>query len=325
MIQKFARLCVVLAGAGVMALLPARVFAQTPQPPAQNITGDQLRISQDFTLRAGEVATGDIVLAAGNLALEEGSRVQGSVMVLGGAADIFGAISQDLTVIGGNAHMRATARVEGEVNVIGGALTRDPGAVVVGGANSALIPTPAPPKVPAPLATLVPQKDSANARNPFNFNFSWLATLASIAFATAIAVAITWIFPSNMTRITEAIWQHGALSGGVGLALFFAVFIFSLVCAITLCLIPFALLALVAWGLVALFGWSAVAHHVGGWLLKGFGAPGWTPIGKTALGALVLSALGQIPVLGVFVSIGAISLGAGALLLTRFGSASAKS
>lgn len=303
---------------GLMALAPARALAQTPTPPGGIIVdNDRFVVAQDFTLRSGETISGDVLLVGGIFTMEEGSRVTGSVSVIGGSADIYGAIAKDLAVIGGEAHVRPSAKIEGEATVFGGRLTQDPGASVLGGAASAVIPTPVPPPVLEPLRPLVPPNPVSKPK--INFDFSIFGALSSIAFITLFAILVMLIFPNTIARASQAVQAHGALAGGLGMALWLAVAVFVLVCAITICLLPFALLAAVIWMLVVLFGWSAAAHQLGQFLVKGFGRANWTPIGQMLLGALVLAALGQIPLVGFVVALAATALGAGALLLTRFG------
>ncbi|HQV68546.1 MAG TPA: hypothetical protein PLJ62_07605 [Thermoflexales bacterium] len=309
-----------LMALGLMAFAPASAFAQTPTPPNGGLVldNDRFVVAQDLTLHSGETIAGDVVVVGGTLTMEEGSRVSGSVSVVGGSADIYGSIAKDLAVIGGEAHVRPTAKIEGEANVFGGHLTKDPGATVLGGESSAVMPTPVPPELPAPLKPLIPPNTPAKPK--INFDFSALGSLSSIAFITLFAILVMLVFPNNIARAAQTYQSHGLLAGGLGMALWLAVAVFVIVCAITICLLPFALLAAVIWLLVVLFGWSVSALWLGKWLLKGFGKINWTPIGQMLLGALILAVLGQLPGIGFFAVLAATALGAGALLLTRFGS-----
>lgn len=322
MLKLFKKTCLIgLMALGLMAFAPVSAFAQTPVPPVGiESNGDKFVVAQDVTLHSGDVISGDVFVLGGTLTMEEGSRVEGEVSIIGGSAEIYGSIAKDLTVLGGSAHAHPTAKVEGAATVFGGQLYQDEGAKVMGGSSSAVVPTPAPPELPAPLQTLVPPNTPAKPKINPNFNFSLLGVLSSIAFMTLFAIIAMLIFPNNIARASQVVAAQGVLAGGLGMALWLVVAIFVIVCAITICLLPFALLAAVIWLLIVLFGWSVAAHRTGQFLVRGFGRANWTPIGQMLLGALALAALGQIPVIGFFVALAATSLGAGALLLTRFGS-----
>lgn len=303
---------------GLMAFAPSPALAQTPVPPSGSIvSGDKFVVAQDFTLSSGQTIQGDVVVIGGTLTMEEGSRVEGEVSIIGGSAEIYGAIAKDLTVLGGSARAHSTAKIEGDATVFGGQLHKDEGSQILGGASSAMISTPVPPEIPAPIKPLIPPDTSVKPK--INFNISVFGVLSSIALITLFAIFAMLVFPNNIVRASQAISAQGLMTGVLGMGLWLAVAIFVIVCTLTLCLLPFAVLAAVVWALVVLFGWSAAAHRLGQFLVKGFGRANWTPIGQMLLGALVLATLGQLPIIGFFVSLAATSMGAGALLLTRFG------
>jgi hypothetical protein len=86
--------------------------------------------------------------------------------------------------------------------------------------------------------------------------------------------------------------------------------------AITICLIPAALLLTVALALALLGGWAVVASILGERLVIGFKGTGWTVAARTALGAAVLALLGLLPPpIGWMISVVAVAWGMGALVL----------
>ncbi len=89
-------------------------------------------IGDSFTLKAGEVLDGDLVVFGGSVTLEEGSRVEGDVAILGGSAKVFGSVNGDMVVFGGSADLGSSAVVDGELIAFGGDIDRAEGAVVRG-------------------------------------------------------------------------------------------------------------------------------------------------------------------------------------------------
>lgn len=293
---------------------PAVAPAPSATPPYENdkpvIQGDQFVIGGSFTLGSGKFLNGDLTVLGGMVTLAENSRVEGNLTLLGGSADINGVVTHDLTVLGGMAHLRSTAHIEGREFVLGGYVTRDPGAVISGQSTQSTAP---------PFSWLSPFGDASPIRLLWNFVGNVFSTLASVVLLTLLAVAIAALFPVNLECISRTVQKQWLVSGSTGLVAVFLVPMAMVVLAITICLIPAALVILVAWVLAMLGGWSACARLLGERLAIGFKATNWTAVGQTALGAVVLAVLGALPLIGWLIGLLAVAIGMGALLLTIAG------
>jgi hypothetical protein len=286
----------------------------TPAPRTEDdrriIRGNQVVSGDSFTLRSGETLRGDLTVFGGTALLEEGSRVEGNVSVFGGDADIYGTIGRNFTLVAGTAHLRSSAVIEGTEHVWGGTLQRDPGAVVRGEGTRFTGPT---------FGRMFP----FDQRGPFDFVFDLIgnvfAAVASIILITLFAVAAVALFPANVARMAETAQRQWPVSGGVGVLTLVAVPIIIAILAITICLIPAAVVVAIAWGLAILFGWAVSARIVGERMAVGLNLRHWTLIAQTALGAAVLGLIGALPLFGWLVSLLAAALGLGALVLTRVG------
>jgi hypothetical protein len=281
------------------------------------IQGDQVFSGDNFTLRSDETLKGDLTIFGGNAVLEEGSRMEGNISVFGGNADIYGTVVGNVTMVGGSLHLRSTARIEGYDSILGGSVTRDEGSVVTGKSTRIF-----PPAVPAPLQPLEPLQ-GVDRRWPFGYFFdvmgSLFGTLLGVMVAALFAIAVVALFPANVARTAGTVQSQWLVSGGVGVLSLVAVPIVLAVLALTICLIPVTILGIVALLLAAGFGWVVVARMLGERLMGTFNRAGWTPIGQTVLGAVVLALLGAIPILGGLIGFLAASVGLGALVLTRLG------
>lgn len=285
-----------------------------PTLPAEDrrlLRGDQVVSGEDFTLRSGDTLRGDLTVVGGNVSLEEGSRVEGDVSVFGGNADIYGTVTGNFTMAGGSVHLHSSSRIEGKETVFGGTVRRDEGAYVGGEGTRWNGP-------------IFGRTFPFNNRSPFSFMFNMLGdvftALAGVVLITLFAVAAVALFPANVARVAETVQRQPLISGTVGILTFVAVPIVIALLAITICLIPAAVVVAIGWALGILFGWSVIARVVGERLMIGFNQRSWTLIGQTVLGAVVLGLLGALPFVGWLIGLLASSVGLGALILTRGGS-----
>ncbi len=90
----------------------------------------QVVSSGNYTLRSGEIITGDLTVSGGHANLEQGSRVTGSLVVTGGTVNANGQIDGDVTVTGGTVAMGPGAAVRGDVRRTGGTIRIAEGASV---------------------------------------------------------------------------------------------------------------------------------------------------------------------------------------------------
>ena len=293
--------------------------APTPPPPEltppaqedrQVITGDQVVSGSDYVLRSNETLRGDLTIFGGNVTLQEGSQVQGNITIFGGNADIGGIVTGDLTAIGGNVRLRSTSRVDGKQNTVGGSIERDPGAQVR---------SPGQDYTRAPFTFVFPQQQ----REPFTFVFdligSFFARLTGAILAVLLAIAVVALFPAQVAQTASVVQSQWLVAGSIGILTTIVMPVVIVVLAITICLLPAAVILGLGWALASLFGWVVAARIVGERLASALNLQSWSAMGRITLGALLLALTGMLPLIGWLVGLLASAVGMGALILTRGG------
>ncbi len=314
---------IILLAFVLLAMLAAPVAAQGDEP-------GKLVVGGQYTLRSGQVLRGDLGVVGGQATIEEGATVNGDVMVAGGTLRVAGRINGDMAVFGGSVTLESSAYVAGDLVSVGGSVQRRPGATVAGdvregGAFDI-------PGIRAPF--FFPGVDRFNFGQGVDFRQSpgeWLLAMLLRALragviilalgALALVVALLW--PKGVERLgTTAMRQPvavilvGLLSWMVGVGLF-------VVLAITICLLPVALLLALALLVALLLSWVVAGWLVGRSLLAALKLRNITLVMEAAIGALVLAAIyflvGILPctefIFGTLIA----SIGLGAIVLTRFG------
>lgn len=306
--------------------------------------GDKVIFGDNYTLASGETLNGNLTVLGGNVTLESGSTVTGDVAVIGGNVSAAGAIEGDLAVIGGNVTLESSAVVTGDVNTMGGNLNQVPGAEVQGevikgfqfnGADGIRIPGISGLPFLRPGA---PPEINFTPSLPNNAPGNWLLGyflrgLSAIAWAALMAVLgvlVAVLLPQQGGRVTTTVRESSLVSFGTGCLTSVLGVPILLLLAITICLLPLALILSLLLLAAALFGWVAVGWVLGQKAMQALRTQSSTPILEVVVGVVLLTLLwqmpGVIPCLGWFVSFGvgivAGSIGLGAVLLTRFGTRS---
>jgi hypothetical protein len=286
----------------------------TPRPPTleddrRTIDGDQVVSGNNYTLRANDILRGDLTVFGGNAVLEEGSRVEGNVNIFGGEADVYGAVTGDINVVGGSLRLRPSARVEGGLHMLGGYIDRDPSAQVRGN-TSRLTP---------PFVNRVESRSNSPFDVMFNLIGAAFAKIAGLVLITLLAIAVVTLFP-NHTAVTADVVRHQWLvSGSIGILTFIAMPVVIGLLAITICLIPAAVIFALGWTVAILFGWVIAARVVGEQIAIQLHAKSWSVLGQTVMGVVILALLGMIPFIGWMIALLTSSVGLGALILCRGG------
>lgn len=332
---------VVLLLLALMAPL-AVVSAQGPG------TGGKVIFGSNYTLASGETLYGDLLVFGGNVDLQQDSTVTGDVAVLGGSVDIDGAVEGNVSVLGGSLRLGSTAVVEGDVSSIGGSIARDPAAEIKGesisgfqfGQDGNSITIPGIPRIEFRGPGEPPAIDF-EPPPPVREGFAgWLmytfvrgfSAIALAALMAILGVLLVVLLPRPTERVVQTARENAALSFGVGcLAHVLAIPVF-VVLAITICLLPVALIGLLALILAWLFGWLALGWLIGQQALRAIKGKNTvqrsSPILEVVVGVVVLTLVWQLPgivpcigwAIAALVGIIAGSIGLGAVLLTRFGS-----
>ncbi len=327
---------------------------QTPVPPAPSATplsndnddrrvieGDRTNFGGEFVLRSNETLRGDLAVFGGEVRLEPGSRVEGDVAMLGGRLIADGEISGDLSQLGGEVRIGSNAVIKGKAERIGGTRKVEEGAQLKQGGTEVEVPAlPIPPIPPIPPAVpdvpAVPEAPSAPERprtwwqrmsgrfqdmNPnmnldFNGNNTGWKVLPGVLLITLLAMLVAAVAPRNIALAAQTLREQPILSGGVGLLSLAAgsiVLAVTLIFIITLCTNPFIALAAIG------AGWAVTSRIAGEHLMRYLNRNNWAPLTQIMAGSALLALIGAIPIVGDIAGLVFVSLGLGALVLTRGG------
>ncbi len=307
---------------GILAILTVLTLALPAPAFAAPEEDDRVVLGGSFTLQSGEVLEGDLVVIGGAAELEADSKVTGAVFVMGGNADIAGEVDGDVVLLGGNVNLMQTGWIHGDVSVLGGNLNRDSqakidGQVISGGGSFVW-----------PLEGFeFPSYEYVRPFDTFRFRFSplldifWFGFRSLLMAALAVLTVMFWPNPTDRTGKT-AIGQP-ILSGGLGLLTFIVAPVLLIALTITIILIPVMIVAVILWVVACVFGWIAIGLEVGNRMAESFK---WElqPAAAAGIGTLVVSlvfgGIGLVPCIGWIAPFLVLSVGLGAVILTRFGS-----
>ena len=294
-------------------LLPTAAFAAGPAD-GRVVFGDT------YTLQAGEIQDGDLIVLGGNVDLHQGSTVQGSILVMGGNVNAAGEVTGDVSILGGNADLASTAHIRGDVSSVGGSLHRDDGAQVDGQVyrgqgmdvpyDFRFGPSIVRPSVSSWSSSLSPV-----------FALLWFGLRVLVMAALAVLVVIFW--PNPTQRVAHAAVAKPFDAAGLGCLTLIIGLPALAVLLVTVLLSPLSLLGVLVLVLAGVFGWVALGLEVGRRLGQAFN---WDlhPAAEAGIGGLlmtlVVGGVGLIPCVGFAVSLVVVCLGLGAVMLTRFGS-----
>lgn len=274
----------------------------------------------NYTLASGDTLNSDLLILGGNVDLEVGSLVEGSVFVLGGNISIAGEVTGDLGVLGGDVDLASTAVVRGDVGTLGGNIDRASGAVIEGEISSDFgmdIDS----RLPGfPTGISIPALPGLLSVSPL-ISALWFVFRVFVISALAVLVVMFW--PEPIKRLADAAIAQPLAAGGLGLLTVIAGPVLLLILLITILLAPLTLIGFVLGVAAVVFGWIGLGYEVGRrigvamkWDLQEPAAAGL----GTLLLSLVAGGIGFIPCVGFLLVLVVISLGLGAVMLTRFGS-----
>ena len=254
----------------------------------------------------GDIIDGELVVFGGKVMLARGSRVTGSVYMLGGALEVDGEVSGDVLCFDGDLTLGPDATVGGNLTVGGDTFARSPQATINGQVNAGAGMREA-------LSPVWPEQRLGERLRGFALQ---TVVLAALAFA---AVKFR---PKPVARIGEAIARHPVVSGAMGLLVGVVSLSLLVLMAFTVILIPVALLGILALFASIAYGWIAVGAMVGQRVarrLKWNITPGAAAAFGVVLFMLVVNGVGLLPGLFSLIPLAAMAVGLGAVLLTRFG------
>ena len=155
-----------------------------------------------------------------------------------------------------------------------------------------------------------------NMNLDFNGNGAGWKVLPGALLITLLAMLVAAAAPRNIALAAQTLREQPILSGGVGLLSLVAgsiVLAVTLIFIITLCTNPF--IALIAIGA----GWTVTSRIAGEHLMRYLNRSNWAPLTQIMAGSAVLALIGAIPIVGDIAGLVFVSLGLGALVLTRGG------
>lgn len=250
---------------------------------------------------------GDIVV--GPLAVE-----CGSVLAFGGAIAIQGEVKGNLTAF--NANVVISGIIDGNLKLYGGSLVLQAGEYVQ--RNTDLYGTRyATHTVPAHNGYFSIHTNPIDWLSPFANG--WDVTFWSLVIWEALGLLITLLFPEHVMFVrTTLVGQakRGLLVGllSVLLAPVVLIILFALVITIPVAIIV-GLGVVAAWAL----GIVAVGGQLGKYIISKVAPQRKTRYMQVIVGLAVLVVAGALPVIGIFITIGAGMIGLGAVFLSRFG------
>ncbi len=325
-------------------LLLALLFMPTSAAHAQEPGGDVFLLGQNYTLESDEVLDGSLAVIGGNADIEEDAsvngdialiggnlkingNVNGNVALIGGNLTISGKIDGDIVVIGGQVLLTETAIVNGDIVTMGGQVTKEPGAQVSGDIvnNAPLTDIPNIPNIPnVPNAPNVPDAPNVN----MDVNPLWeAANVIGRAFAVAaIGMLLTLFLQPQLERVADAITRQPVIAGSFGLLTLVVVPFVLVIMAVTLILIPVALIVAFVIPLAWLFGIIALGQEVGERFTNAINQT-WAPVLSTGFGTFLLllvgGFVGLIPCVGWLLPLLIGLIAVGGVAMTWFGARSA--
>ena len=325
-------------------LLLALLFVPTSNAHAQEPGGDVFLLGQNYTLESDETlngslaviggnadiekdasVNGDIALIGGNLNLD--GNVSGNVALIGGNLTISGKIDGDIVLIGGQALLTETAIVNGDIVTMGGQVTQEPGAQVSGEIvnNAPPINIPDVPNIPnVPGVPNVPNTPDINVSvNPF---WEVAGVLGRAVAVAAIGMLLTLFLQPQMERVGDTLARQPVLAGSFGLLTLVVAPLVMLIMAVTVILLPVALIVAFVIPLAWLFGIVALGQEVGERFTNAINQT-WAPVLATGFGTFLLllvgGFVGLIPCIGWLLPFLVGLIAVGGVAMTWFGTRSA--
>ncbi len=331
-----------------ITLLLALLFLPTSAALAQSPGGDVVLFGQNYTLESGETQNGSVAVIGGNASAEEDTKINGDVALIGGNLSLLGDVKGDVAVIGGNltisgtidgniviiggqALLSETAVVNGDIATIGGNVEKEPGAEVTGNITNNAPPVINVPDVPnVPNVPNIPNVPNTPETPDVNVNVNPLWNVAGKigqAFLVAIVgMLLTLFLQPQLDRVGGAITRQPFIAGGYGLLVFIIAPVVIFILAVTIILIPIALIVGLAVPLAWLFGMIAFGQEVGDRFTKAINQT-WAPVLSTGFGTfllvLVTGLVNLVPCVGWLPSFLITLLAVGGVAMTWFGTRNA--
>ncbi len=289
---------------------------------AQNVIDDDVTVvGSNYKLEDGDTINGDLTVLGGNVDIESGATINGDVTVFGGNVDIEDdvTINGDVTVFGGNVDIDEDATINGQRVAIGGNVKGD------GGSSFSFDGLDITENVDVTFDRPSPLRRFGSRLGGAIFTAIGMGALALIG---------QLFFAQRVRNISEVLFDKPLQSGGVGLLTLAVYGVLSVVLALLLATICFAIASFAgyAFGILTIAaGWVAIGSRLGERLLsnridESELQPGITAGFGTALLTLILGLCYTLSAIipglifpTVSVTVIGTAFGLGAVVLTRLG------
>lgn len=269
---------------------------QPNQPSACTDTQHGPIIGRSLEIDEQEVACGDLTLIGSTLDVK--GQIQGTILAFGSNIQIAGNVSGNVNLYGGDVTLQNGSQLRGNINLFGGSEHRKAGAILVGKVNDRS----------QHISFWLPGLSTG-----FVFPF-W-----SIIIWVVLGLLLTSLLPEHLMFVRATIMHRAKRSLLLGfLSLMLAPVVLIVLIALII-LIPLAIL--IASGLIAAWALGTIAT---GWLVGEYVMRAIRPghnkrLIQVAVGLTLVVLIGSLPYIGWLFSLGAGSLGLGAVFLSRFG------
>jgi hypothetical protein len=260
----------------------------------------------EHTFGADQVSVGPLVVAGGDVHLQEGADHRGELFALAGQVRVEGRVDGDVMALGADVALGDGAVVTGDLRQADGTVVRSAGSTVQGQVT----------ETDDVVQVFGGQGEAPSLLDRLTW---WLVTVVALA---GPAWLLTRLAPRPVGRVRRASTDHPVVSGALGtLVLVLApALIVSMV--FTLFLIPLALVVAVLLGGVVAYGLVGLGYGMGAGIVRRTGwqtrAPGQAAVG-TGILVSVLYLVALLPVLGFLALAVVAAVATGAVLLTGLG------
>jgi len=283
--------------------------------------GARFRLGGDVTVKAGEAVGSDVVVVLGS-------------------AHIEGRVDGDVVAVGGSVYLGPKADVQGSVTSVGGQVARATGALVTGEINEVRMSAPA----FGPVVRIGSWREWTWFTHPFGASADLIGTIVRMGLVGLFAALLVAMVPGPVRRVANRVSAEPWRAGLVGLAaqLLFVPLLVLTVVVLAVSIIGIPLLLLVPFALVAmliglLLGFAGAGCAVGELVGRRSSSNAQTLLvslvvglaliwGLTVIARVVgLSGLPIRMLLGIVLFAGflieylALTVGFGAVILSRFG------
>ena len=221
----------------------------TTEPKETTTTEIKIKLGGK-TATAVELNEGDVVKFGKDITVEEGEKVSGDIVAIGGDVHVKGTVEGDVVSIGGNIYVTSTGVIEKDATSVGGDVKKEPGAVIKGQTQG--------------LGFLPGSFFGFHPGAFWNRGIGFLFTFFKILFLFFLSIIALALVPGNIQKIKDEVSRNAwksALIGFLGEILILPVFILLL---ITIIGIPVAILILPLFILIAMIlGYASVSLIVG--------------------------------------------------------------